>query len=119
VLPGVWDIVGGHVELGETPHDALAREIHEETGWSMRQLGEQIADWEWEFDGIWRREFDFLVHVEGDLLAPVLEPDKHDRWEWVGFDNLDLLMEGRVDGDTRLRNIVADGLRRAMSTESR
>ena len=30
--PGVWDIVGGHVEAGELPPDALTRELYEELG---------------------------------------------------------------------------------------
>lgn len=27
LLPGTWDVVGGHVEAGETPQQALARDI--------------------------------------------------------------------------------------------
>jgi len=110
VLPGLWDIVGGHIEAGETLEEALAREIEEETGWTLSRIGAQVADWEWQHDGVVRRELDYLVDVDGDLTAPRLESGKHDAYAWVGLDDLDLLMEGRTDGDSRLRDIVASAL---------
>jgi 8-oxo-dGTP diphosphatase len=32
VCPDMWDVIGGHVEAGETFEDALLREVDEETG---------------------------------------------------------------------------------------
>jgi RimJ/RimL family protein N-acetyltransferase len=107
LFPGIWDIVGGHVEPGETPEQALAREVAEETGWRLRRVEAVVADWEWEYDGVARRERDYLIDVDGDLGAPRLEEGKHDAYAWIGADNLDLMMAGRTDGDTRLRDIVA------------
>lgn len=31
-FPNHWDLFGGHLEPGETPHDALLRELREEIG---------------------------------------------------------------------------------------
>ena len=67
---GIWDIVGGHIEAGETFEAARAREIEEETGWTLRRIGARIADWEWEYDGVVRRELDYLVEVDGDRTRP-------------------------------------------------
>lgn len=111
LFPGIWDIVGGHVEPGETAPEALAREIEEETGWRLRRIEACVADWQWEYDGVVRRELDFLVEVDGDLGSPRLEAGKHDAYDWVGPDNLDLMMVGRTDGDRRLRDIVARAVR--------
>lgn len=111
LLPGTWDVVGGHVEAGETPQQALAREIAEETGWRLRRIEAQTEDWEWSHDGVVRRELDYLVEVDGDLSAPRLEPGKHDAHAWLGPDNLDLMMAGRLDGDRRLRDIAARAVR--------
>lgn len=111
LLPGIWDAVGGHVEQGETPEETLAREIEEETGWKLRRIEALLADWEWSWDGVVRRELDYLVEVDGDLSRPRLEEGKHDAYAWVGLDNLELMMEGRTDGDRRLRDIVAKAAR--------
>jgi RimJ/RimL family protein N-acetyltransferase len=111
VLPGIWDIVGGHLDPGETPELGLARELEEETGWKLRRIEALIGDWEWEWDGVVRRELDYLIEVDGDLWAPKLAPFEHDAYAWVGSDDLELMMEGRTDGDRRLRDLVAKAVR--------
>lgn len=111
LLPGIWDIVGGHLEAGETPEQALAREVEEETGWKVRDIVRTVADWEWEWEGRVRREVDYLVTVDGDLTRPRLEAGKHDASAWAGPGDLDLLMENRTDGDRRLRDLVAHVVR--------
>ncbi|MEV6287960.1 GNAT family N-acetyltransferase [Kribbella sp. NPDC051770] len=119
LFPGIWDIVGGHVEAGETPEEALAREVLEETGWVVRSVLAVVADWEWEYEGRVRRELDYLVEVDGDLSAPRLEEGKHDAGAWVGAEDVGLLMVGRTDGDERLRDIVAHVVRMRMSERLR
>ena len=111
LLPGIWDIVGGHLEAGETPEQALAREVEEETGWKVRDIVWTVADWEWEWQGRVRREVDYLVTVDGDLGRPRLEAGKHDASAWAGPYDLDLLMVNRTDGDRRLRDLVAHTVR--------
>ncbi len=71
-LPGLWDIVGGHVEPGESFGEALRREVFEETGWTVVGTPRlsHVAEWTPpnEPDAP-RREFDFVVTVDGDLAA--------------------------------------------------
>lgn len=111
MLPGSWDIVGGHLEPGETAEEALAREIEEETGWRLDEIQAVLADWEWEHQGVVRHELDYLVTVHGELAEPRLEAGKHDASAWVGPADLELMMENRTDGDRRLLEIVALGVR--------
>lgn len=111
VLPGAWDVVGGHVEAGETAEQALGREIAEETGWRLLRIEAAIADWRWQHDGVARRERDYLVEVDGDLSSPLLEDGKHDAYAWMGPQDLDVLAEGRADDDRGLSNVVAKATR--------
>lgn len=110
LFPGAWDIVGGHLEAGESMTAALAREIREETGWTLRAVGDRIGNWEGEHAGVVRHERDYLVEVDGNLTAPQLHAAEHDAWAWIGADALDLLLDGRADGDARLRDLVARAL---------
>ena len=102
LFPGCWDIVGGHVEPGESMLEALAREIEEETGW--RLVGEpalvDVSEWKG------RREFDFLVEVEGDLGRPRLELPQHIEFRWVSLEELPLLDENRIVDEGLVRRLV-------------
>lgn len=102
-LPGCWDIAGGHVEPGEALLDALAREVAEETGWRLTGSPQLIYVADWLADDTdpssGRREFDFLVEVEGDLAHPTLERPQHVEFRWLGARETALLDENRgADG---------------------
>jgi len=106
-LPNGWDVLGGHVEAGESMLEALAREIIEESGWHLVGTPRLLftADWESNEGGTpnRRREFDFLVKVEGDLAHPRLERPQHAEYRWIGPEDVDLLdeNEGRDFGIVR------------------
>jgi 8-oxo-dGTP pyrophosphatase MutT (NUDIX family) len=95
------------VEAGESLFEALAREITEESGWHLVGTPRLIltADWETDEDGTpnRRREFDFLVEVQGDLAHPRLEWPQHTEYRWIGPHEVDLLDEnaGRDFGIVR------------------
>ena len=56
-LRGRWVIPGGTVEPGETLHDALVREVHEETGLTVRPREVVLV-----FDRILREAGDVRYH---------------------------------------------------------
>jgi len=110
-LPGCWDIVGGHVEPGEHLLDALAREVEEETGWTGAIPRALLVVDEWRGSGGgWRREFDFLVTVDGDLDRPRLAPTEHVEHRWVGADELHVLDENAGADRGLVRRSVELGL---------
>lgn len=119
LFPGSWDIPGGHVEGEETPLEALAREVYEETGWRLARVVADLGESIWiGDDGVRRREFDYLIEVEGDLTTPRLEHPKHIEYDWVGADDLDRLLENPTPDETLVRDIVARGISEAVRRRS-
>lgn len=112
LFPDCWDIVGGHVEPGETLLDALAREIEEETGWRLRRVRRLLAITTWTGDdghGT-RHEADYLVEIDGDLDHPALEWSKHTACDWFGPDDLARLKENRAPGEYLIHDLIAKAL---------
>ena len=110
LFPDTWDIVGGHVEEGETIAEALVREVAEETGWQVSVVLGQVGEYAYRGDdGIDRVESDFLIRVDGDLTRPRLEAGKHTEFRWLAEDELDVLDEHRDVNDGLIRRIAEDG----------
>ena len=110
LFPNCWDIVGGHVEPGETLDEALAREVAEETGWTVSVVLGQTGEYRYTGDdGLERLETDFLVRVDGDLSRPRLEAGKHTEYRWLTAADLPLLDENRKVDDGLIRTVVAAG----------
>ena len=110
LFPNTWDIVGGHVEGGETLADALDREVAEETGWRVSVVLGLVGEYAYRGDdGIDREESDFLIRVDGDLTRPRLEAGKHTEFRWLAEDELDVLDEHLDVNDGLIRRIAEDG----------
>ncbi|MER6134315.1 NUDIX domain-containing protein [Streptomyces sp. NPDC001815] len=109
LFPDTWDIVGGHVEAGESLLEALAREIEEETGWRLRHVRQFLGTMTWTGDdgaGL-RHEADYLVEVDGELDNPALEWSKHSAYAWFGPDGLGRLKENCTTGEFLIHDLIA------------
>ncbi|WP_181770962.1 NUDIX hydrolase [Amycolatopsis pittospori] len=82
-LGGHWELPGGTVEPGEAPAETVVREFAEETGLTVRVLGERGA---YSWDDVGGRPM--LIHATVYALAEdepgevVLDPDEHDAFAW-------------------------------------
>lgn len=82
--PGAWEAVHGHIEAGETPAEAAARELAEETGLVPARLYNLSR-----VESFYQHRLDevALVPVFAALVAPGAEPalgPEHDAAEWLG-----------------------------------
>ncbi|WP_189389393.1 NUDIX hydrolase [Streptomyces sp. SDr-06] len=113
LFPDCWDIVGGHVEPGESLLAALAREVEEETGWRLRRVRRLlgVTAWTGDDDGGVRHEADYLVEVDGDLDRPCLEWSRHTAYGWFGLQDLPRLKENRPAGEFLIHDLIAAALR--------
>ncbi|WP_354379190.1 NUDIX domain-containing protein [Streptomyces sp. PvR034] len=112
LFPDAWDVVGGHVEAGETLLEALAREVEEETGWRLTHVRRFLGTTTWtgDDDGGLRHEADYLVEVDGDLDRPALEWAKHSGYDWFGPDDLARLKENRAPGEFLIHDLITRAL---------
>jgi 8-oxo-dGTP diphosphatase len=85
--PDVWDFAGGHVEPGESPLDALRREVAEELGVQLEGVdGHPVLH---RVDP--QRSLDLTVWVSRRWRGDVsnMQPEEHDAIGWFGAAQLD------------------------------
>ena len=99
---GRWELPGGKVEPGESPADALVREIGEELGCTVALTG-------WLPGESTIRDGLVLRIGACDLVAGTPEPAEHDAVCWLGEDELDDL--DWLDSDRPFLPAVRDLLR--------
>ena len=78
-----WEFPGGKIEPGESPEEALRREIREELDTEIL-VGEKLADIEYDYPEFHLSMQCFLASVlEGDLVLK-----EHEAARWLGRDEL-------------------------------
>jgi 8-oxo-dGTP diphosphatase len=76
--PGVWDLPGGHIELAESPQEALVRELREEIGVTVRVPGNDCHF------RLSTEDFDMQVWVITEWVGDPTNksPHEHDEISW-------------------------------------
>lgn len=82
-FPGCWDLIGGHVEAGETAEQAFLREMDEEIG-ILPVKFTHWGDWDMQLPSALLRMTIFRIEEwRGD---PHLANDEHDQLAWFDLD---------------------------------
>ncbi len=83
--PNLWEIAGGHVEVGESIPQAVARELQEETGWTLREITGLIDAFDYEGEaGDVTRSWNFRVTA---TMTSALVHVEHQAHAWVGAED--------------------------------
>lgn len=84
----LWGIPGGRCEKGETAHQAIVREVHEETG---LDLTDKILKY---FGKVYIRlpDIDFIYHMYVHALEKIpqqiaIDPNEHTEYQWMTLEN--------------------------------
>jgi 8-oxo-dGTP diphosphatase len=104
--PDVWDVPGGHIDVGETPVEAVRRELLEELGVEILIESDQpfrvygpapdLTLYAW-----------VVTEWSGEVAN--LAPDEHDDIAWFSVDELQLLELA----DPAIRGLVSDAIDQA------
>ena len=89
--PGVWDVFGGHTCPGESPTDALTRELQEELGVTPTRVSLlDVAQHSGTFESY---EYRVYAITAWDGTPENRQPEEHDEIRWVSheqFENMRL-----------------------------
>ena len=106
-LAGRWEFPGGKVDAGESPEEALRRELREELGVRVR-LGAELRGPD---DGAWRLSSRYVMRLwlaavaEGPAPEPLVE---HDALRWL--EPGEWLSVPWLDADVRIVAALADAV---------
>ena len=93
-LGGFWEFPGGKIEPGETTHEALHREIHEELGCRL-VLGDSLSPVTHAYPSVTVRLLPYLARLAPDSPPP--EPREHAALRWVAAQELSTLALPEAD----------------------
>ncbi len=118
-FPRHWDLIGGHIEEGETPEEALVREVKEELGIELKEYqffkkyecleGDAYPNIKYIYTGKINIPFDEITLLEGDRPQFF----NYDEIPGVNFANiLKRIVMDYIETRTHLNNFGVKGLMR-------
>lgn len=111
VYPDYWAILGGAVEKDETPEQAAARELEEETGYKTTTLKHILSEVHSYGDIIWLAHIYWGIY-DGTKIIECLEGQEN---QFVNIDNLEQFKT--VPRQNELVRLVRDEYKNLLNTK--
>ena len=83
-FPNFWDLPGGGIEPGETPQEALLREVDEELGTALNPAHIIWAKTYTKATGL--ASYFFAAPISAEQIAQIVLGDEGQRWALMPFD---------------------------------
>lgn len=87
-FPDRFELLGGHLDPGEQPVQALEREILEELEVKVH-VGQLVDAFTYESEGVLKVELCYLCTLDPEV-EPTLHPEDHGESRWIGPGEIDL-----------------------------
>lgn len=81
-FPGQYELVGGHLDPGETLEEGLRREIEEELKVSV-SVDTLVDAFTYTSEEVFKVELCYLCYLDGPTMEPVLNPADHSESLWI------------------------------------
>ncbi|HEY1074564.1 MAG TPA: NUDIX domain-containing protein [Patescibacteria group bacterium] len=88
VFPNAWEIPGGKVEVGESPQQALKREVKEELGIDIEVM-QPLCVYSSQIGNEWWTEIDFVAVLLLPSQTITLNTHDHSDYAWINQSQID------------------------------
>lgn len=106
-IPGIYELLGGHIDFGENVKAGLKREVFEETGLNISLGG---VSHEFTYDnwvkGSHSIEVVYFATFKDPLDKLKLQPDDHSGYAWItAGEAIKFMQPGRKPGDSEIQAV--------------